>query len=120
MIFWVVTLCALVGGDDVFMCDVGKHLQVHMVSQPRRPQLKIYVRFQVLIAVSMKMVDFWVVAPYSLVDVTENSDMLALSIITLMMEAASTSEPSINFYQIMWQKTQKTDTDSSLCPFVKL
>jgi hypothetical protein len=42
------------------------------------------VRFQVITAASMKAV-FWVVAPCSLV--------------ALMMEAASTSEKSVNFYQ---------------------
>jgi hypothetical protein len=40
---------------------------------------------------SMKMTVFWVVAPYSLVEV-----------IALMMEAASTSEISVNFYQTTW------------------
>jgi hypothetical protein len=39
--------------------------------------------------VSMKMVVLWVVAPCSLVEV----------LITLMMEAASTSETSLIFYQ---------------------
>jgi hypothetical protein len=40
------------------------------------------VRFQVLMAASMKMAVFWVVV-----------------MITLMMEAAGTSEMSVNFYQ---------------------
>jgi hypothetical protein len=44
----------------------------------------------------MKMAVFWVVELCSLVEV--------ISIIALMMEAASTSETSVNFYQT----TQKT------------
>jgi hypothetical protein len=44
-------------------------------------------RFQVLTAASMKMAVFWVVAPC----------------ISLMMEAASTSETSVNFYQTTWR-----------------
>jgi hypothetical protein len=43
------------------------------------------VRFQFLTAVSMKMTFFWDVA-----------------IIALMMEAVSTSETSVNFYQATW------------------
>jgi hypothetical protein len=34
--------------------------------------------------------------------ITDVSDVLAASIIALMMEAASTSEASINFNQIAW------------------
>jgi hypothetical protein len=48
----------------------------------------------------MKMTVFWVVAPCSLVDVSE---VLAASVIRammmdLMIEAASTSETLVNFY----------------------
>jgi DNA-binding IscR family transcriptional regulator len=43
------------------------------------------VRFQVLTAASMKITVFWDVA------------------IALMMEAANTSEKSVNFYQITWR-----------------
>jgi hypothetical protein len=47
------------------------------------------------------MVVLWVVAPCSLVE--DVSEVLAASIITaliaLMIEAASTSETSVNFYQ---------------------
>jgi hypothetical protein len=45
----------------------------------------------------MKMAVFWVVAPCSLV--IDVSEVLAASLIALMMEAASTSETSVNFYQ---------------------
>jgi hypothetical protein len=45
----------------------------------------IFVRFEVLTAAGMKMDVFWVVAPCS-----------------LMMEAVSTSETSVNFYQAIW------------------
>jgi hypothetical protein len=43
------------------------------------------VRFQVLTAESMRMIVFWDAAPCSL--------------IVLLMEAASTSETSVNFYE---------------------
>jgi hypothetical protein len=50
------------------------------------------MRFQVLTAASMKMVVFWVVASCGLLEVT--------SIIrALMMDAAITTETSLNFYQ---------------------
>jgi hypothetical protein len=62
-----------------------------------------FVRFQVLTAVSMKMVGFWDVAPCSLVEVYRRFKVLAASIISvviaLTMEEAGTSETSANFYQ---------------------
>jgi hypothetical protein len=51
------------------------------------------LRFEVLTAERMKMAVFRVVAP---------------SIIALMMEAASTSETLVNFYQTTRRTTQKT------------
>jgi hypothetical protein len=48
------------------------------------------VRFEVLVAASMKMAVFWVVVPPS------------SGLIALMMEAARTSEMSVNFYQTTW------------------
>jgi hypothetical protein len=45
------------------------------------------------------MTIFWGVAPCSLVDVTDISELLTDSIMALMMEAVSTSETSVNFYQ---------------------
>jgi hypothetical protein len=43
---------------------------------------------------------FWVVAPCSLVEFTDVSEVLAASIIrAIMMEAVSTSQTSVNFYQ---------------------
>jgi hypothetical protein len=66
-----------------------------MASQPRRTQstvvkiLKKQVRFQVLMAATVQMIVFWIVAPCSLVEVYQG----------LMMEAASTSETSVNLYQ---------------------
>jgi hypothetical protein len=48
-------------------------------------------------AVSTKMAVFRVVAPCSLVEVSNISEVLAA--ITLMMEAVSTSDTSVNFYQ---------------------
>jgi hypothetical protein len=53
------------------------------------------VRFQVLTAASMKMAVFWVVAPCGLVGVYRRFR----SAIALMIEAASTSETSVNFSQ---------------------
>jgi hypothetical protein len=49
------------------------------------------VTFQVLSAASVKMSVFWDVAPRSLAKVY-----------TLLMEAATTSATSINFYQTIW------------------
>jgi hypothetical protein len=40
----------------------------------------------------MKMAVFWVIAPCSLVEIYRDA------LIALMMEAASTSETSVNFY----------------------
>jgi hypothetical protein len=58
------------------------------------------VRFQVLAAASMKMAVFWVVAPCSLVeDYRRFRGVCCLLLIALMMEAVSTSEMSVNFYQ---------------------
>jgi hypothetical protein len=54
------------------------------------------VRFQVLTAASMKMAVFWVVGPWSLVEVYR---CFRGASITLMMGAASTSETSVKFYQ---------------------
>jgi hypothetical protein len=45
------------------------------------------------------MTVFSVVAPCSLVKVYDVSEVLAASIIKAMMEAVSTSEKSVNFYQ---------------------
>jgi hypothetical protein len=108
MVFWVVTPCGLVDGGD-------------MASQPRKPQSTIYVRFQVLTATSMKMAVFWVVVPCSLVDITENSEVFALSIIiTLIMEAVSTSEASVNFYHTTWHNNPGDSHRQFMCLFVKL
>jgi hypothetical protein len=56
------------------------------------------VRSQVLTAVSMKMAVFWVIAPRSLVELYDVSEVLAASIISLVMKAASISETSVNVY----------------------
>jgi hypothetical protein len=46
------------------------------------------------------MTVFWDVAPCSLVEVTDVSEVLTASIfIALMMEVVSTSKTSVNFYQ---------------------
>jgi hypothetical protein len=52
------------------------------------------VRFQILTAASMKLAVFWDVAPFSLAVACRRFGLIAL-----MMEAASTSETSVNFYQ---------------------
>jgi hypothetical protein len=48
------------------------------------------VGFEVLTAANVKMAVFWVAVPCSLVD--------GLAMIVLMMEAASTSQTSVNLY----------------------
>jgi hypothetical protein len=61
------------------------------------------VGFEVLTAASMKMPVFWVVAPCNLVEVYQRfrgTFCLHLQVIALMMEAVSTSETLVNFYQI--------------------
>jgi hypothetical protein len=50
----------------------------------------------------LKMTVFWNVAPCSLIE-TDISEVLTASIITLMMEAVSTSEMSVNFYKTTWR-----------------
>jgi hypothetical protein len=45
------------------------------------------------------MAVFWVVAPCSLVEVYRHFNWA----IALMIEAASTSETSVNFYQTAWR-----------------
>jgi hypothetical protein len=52
----------------------------------------------------MKMAVFWVVAPSSLVEVYQyfRSTCCLHHQGALMMEAASTSEMSVNFYQTTW------------------
>jgi hypothetical protein len=55
------------------------------------------MRFQVLSAVSIKMTVFWDIAPYSLVETDRRLSAYCLA--ALKMEAVSTSEMSVNFYQ---------------------
>jgi hypothetical protein len=69
------------------------------------------VGLEVLMAARMKMAVFWVVAPRSLVEVYQRfrgacclhhqgiDPDSSLRLVTLMMEAAGTSETSVNFYQ---------------------
>jgi hypothetical protein len=55
----------------------------------------------------MKMAVLWVVALFHLVEVYQVSEVLAASIIrvmiALMMEAASTSETFVNYFLITWR-----------------
>jgi hypothetical protein len=51
----------------------------------------------------MKMVVFWVVAPCSLAEVYRRFR----GAIALMMEAASTSETSVNVYQTAWRNNSE-------------
>jgi hypothetical protein len=60
---------------------------IHFIFNSNLSKFHNYVMFQVLTAASMKMVAVWVVAPYD------------GWVIALMMEAASTSETLVNFYQ---------------------
>jgi hypothetical protein len=58
------------------------------------------MRFEVVTAVRIKMAVFWVVEPCSLVEVYRRfRDVPTSGLIALMMEAASTCETSVNFYQ---------------------
>jgi hypothetical protein len=57
----------------------------------------MYVRFQFLTAASMMMAIFWVVAAS------------IIKAITMMTEAASTSETSVNFYQ----STRRNNSEDS-------
>jgi hypothetical protein len=59
---------------------------------------RISVGFWVLPAASMKVTVFWDVAPCSLVEIDR-----CFRGIALMMEAVSTSETSVNFYQTTWR-----------------
>jgi hypothetical protein len=55
---------------------------------------------------TQKSAVFWVV-PCSLVKFTNISEVLAASIRAMMMEAASTSETSVNFHQTMDQPPRR-------------
>jgi hypothetical protein len=54
------------------------------------------------------MTVFWDVRRVVGYKFTDVSEVLAASIITLMMGAASTSETSVSFYQITGRTSQKT------------
>jgi hypothetical protein len=64
-------------------------------------QLYELVKFQVLTAASVKIAVFWIVAPCSLVEVCRRFRGVCCLIrpITVVMEAADTSETSVNFYR---------------------
>jgi hypothetical protein len=65
------------------------------------------------------VVVFWVVAPCSLVDVYQVSEVVAASIIgaisDLVMEAASISEMSVNFYKTTWRKNPEDNSHLHTC-----
>jgi hypothetical protein len=48
-------------------------------------------------AVNMKMITFWEIASYSLVEQTDVSEMRTVSIIRAMMETVCTPERSVSF-----------------------
>jgi hypothetical protein len=75
------------------------------VMEPCR--LKSRTGVEVLLVARMKMAVFWVVAPCSLVEVYQHfrGPCCLHHQGALMMEAASTSETSVNFYQTTTQKT---------------
>jgi hypothetical protein len=60
------------------------------------------MRFQVLMAISMKLAVFWVVSPCSLVEVYKHFRGACCLVIVLMMEALSTFGILVNFYQTTW------------------
>jgi hypothetical protein len=49
------------------------------------------------------MTVFWDFATYCLVEIDDVPEVLTFSIIVLMIEAVSTSETSVNFYQTTWR-----------------
>jgi hypothetical protein len=51
----------------------------------------------------MKMAIFWIVAPFSLVEVYRRFSGTCCLHDVLMMKAASTSETPLNFYQTTWR-----------------
>lgn len=63
------------------------------------------VRFQVHMAVSVKMAVSWFAAPW----------MLSRAAITLMVEALSTSETLVNLYKITWYNIPGNVMLSELC-----
>jgi hypothetical protein len=71
------------------------HLQIHYII---RGYCDFLVRIQVLTATSMKRAAFWVVAPCTLVEFADVSEVCTASVIRAIVSAVSTSETSINFY----------------------
>jgi hypothetical protein len=61
------------------------------------------------------MTVIWVLAPCSLVEVTNVSEVLAAFIIRAMMEATGTSEMSVNFYQTTWHYNPEDNHLHSRC-----
>jgi hypothetical protein len=54
------------------------------------------------------MAVFWDVALYSLVGIADVSEVFAASIIVLMLEAVSTSEPSVSFWKTARSNIQES------------
>jgi hypothetical protein len=81
--------------------------------------ISMLVRFQVLMTASMNMAVFWVVALCNLVDVYRRFRGACLhhqgnDVTALIMEAASTFETSVNFYQTTRRKDPKDSRHISM------
>jgi hypothetical protein len=92
-------------------------IQVHIVLvYAFNKYVGLLVTFQVLSAMLMKMITFWDVAQYFLVDVSDVSDALAFSMTNVIShhsngEAVSTSVTSANFY---WTTRRNVSRESIL------
>jgi hypothetical protein len=99
-VFWVVAPCSLVEVQGhALMMEAARtsesSVDFYQITRCYNPEAShlhkwFLVGFQVLTAASMKRAVFWVVAPCSLVEVQGHA---------LMLEAARTSESSVDFYQ---------------------
>jgi hypothetical protein len=85
-----------------------RHSSIHpkKASHAERRNDTLQVGSEVLTAASMNMAVFWVVPPCSLVEVYRR---YLVMVIALMMEAANTSETSVNFYHT----TQRNNPEGS-------
>jgi hypothetical protein len=84
---------------DLHVAERKSHWNLSPKKQHQEKSMQNLVIFQVFKKVSLKIIVFWDGAPYSMGDVDRLFRRCLF--IVLMMEAASTSETSANFYQII-------------------
>jgi hypothetical protein len=77
-----------------------------------------FVKFEVLTVRSMKIAIFWNIALYRLVD-SDRRFRAASIIITLMMEAVSASEMSVNIYRIHGENTRRQPFSNFILNIIK-